>query len=128
MKLILKEQQDILLVELNGQLGAYQAPMFEKALLEAVYKSEKIPYLILDCSQLQILDSTGLGALLRMTKNVQNDNGLIFLTGLREQPRLVLETTQTIKLFQCFQTVQTAIDSLKQIRFARDYLEQNVGA
>lgn len=128
MNIILKEQQNILLIELHGNLGAYQAPMFEKNLLEALYKKEKEPFLILDCSQLQIMDSTGLGVLLRITKNVLHDDGLIFLTALREQPRLVLETTQTIKLFHCFNTIDAALESIVQFRMAKIYFEENLGA
>ncbi len=67
--------------------------------------------LLLDCSRVTVLDSRGLGALVRNWVSVQRHGGKLKLLFLPPQMRTALEITGLLKVFECFDDVGLALRS-----------------
>ncbi|WP_353930308.1 STAS domain-containing protein [Okeanomitos corallinicola TIOX110] len=98
------------LFRLTGLLDAFSEPTFRKVLSNKIDEGPK--NIILDLSQIDFIDSSGLGALVQLAKQAQTASGsLQIVTNAR--------VTQTVKLvrlekFLSLQnTVETALDNVK---------------
>lgn len=99
------------LFRLTGLLDAFSEPTFRKVLGTKIEEGPK--HIILDLSQIDFVDSSGLGALVQLAKQAQNAEGTLqIVTNAR--------VTQTVKLvrlekFLSLQTsVEAALDNIKQ--------------
>lgn len=99
------------LFRLTGLLDAFSEPTFRKVLGAKVEEGPK--HIILDLSQIDFVDSSGLGALVQLAKQAQNLNGTLqIVTNAR--------VTQTVKLvrlekFLSLQpSVEAALENIKQ--------------
>ncbi len=89
---------------LTGLLDAFSEPVFVKVLSK--YIEEGPSHVILDLSGIDFLDSSGVGALVQVAKQLQNNSGsLQIVTNAR--------VTQTLKLVRLekFLTLQTSLDA-----------------
>jgi len=92
-------------------LDAYSEAAFRKVLEKSL--DEGPSNLILDLSQIDFIDSSGLGALVQVAKKVQNQSGSLQIVS---NPRV----TQTVKLVRLDQflslqpNVEAAIENVKQ--------------
>lgn len=64
--------------------------------------------IILDCSQLQVISSAGLGAMLSLHGRVQRHNGDIKIAGLSSPMMQVIRTMKLDRVFGCYSTVDEA--------------------
>ena len=72
-----------------GQLDAFSEPTFQKVVMG--YVKENASQIILDLSQIDFIDSSGLGALVRIAKHVTSCNGKLQIVS---NPRV----NQTVKM------------------------------
>ncbi|MEP0910723.1 STAS domain-containing protein [Leptolyngbya sp. GB1-A1] len=92
-------------------LDAFSEPTFRKVLEKYVEESPK--NFVLDLSQIDFIDSSGLGALVQLVKKVQNSGGTLQIV---TNPRV----TQTVKLVRLEQflslqpSVDIALENLKK--------------
>ena len=97
------------LFRLTGLLDAFSEPTFRKVLGSKIEEGPK--HIILDLSQIDFVDSSGLGALVQLAKQAQNADGTLqILTNAR--------VTQTVKLVRLekFLSLQTSVEAaLKNI-------------
>jgi len=99
------------IMQLSGQLNARQSRKFEQAVLAALPQHKR---LLLDCQQLETIDSTGLGALIRCLREAVKADALLLLANLQRMPQMVLEITHTAQLFHMYDSVEAAVQSLPQ--------------
>lgn len=94
-------------VQIQGRLDATNA-----AELKEKFNSflEKVVNFVFDCSELDFIDSTGLGAIISCTKNASIKNGDIFIANLQDKPRMLFEVTRAYKMFEVFDDVDAAIE------------------
>lgn len=96
---------------LLGQLDAFSEPTFRKVLDRCINEGPKDIILVL--SQIDFIDSSGLGALVQLVKKAKTEGGRLQIV---TNPRV----TQTVKLvrlenFLSLQpTLEAALESLKQ--------------
>ncbi len=95
------------LFRLAGLLDAFSEPTFRKVLDK--YVEEGPSNLILDLSQIDFVDSSGLGALVQLVKKAQTAGGTLQLV---TNPRV----TQTVKLVRLekFLSLQSSVDDAIQ--------------
>jgi len=97
------------LFRLTGLLDAFSEPTFRKVLGSKIEEGPK--HIILDLSQIDFVDSSGLGALVQLAKQAQNADGTLqIVTNAR--------VTQTVKLVRLekFLSLQTSVEAaLKNI-------------
>jgi anti-anti-sigma factor len=69
----------------------------------------KYPDIILQLDQVAFVDSSGLGALVRLVTKARSKGGDMKLCGLQEQVRKALDLTQLLALFETYDTLAEAI-------------------
>ncbi len=92
------------LFRLTGLLDAFSEPTFRKVLGSKIEEGPK--HIILDLSQIDFVDSSGLGALVQLAKQAQNAEGTLqIVTNAR--------VTQTVKLVRLekFLMLQSSVDA-----------------
>ncbi|WP_083866296.1 STAS domain-containing protein [Calothrix sp. PCC 6303] len=92
------------LFRLTGLLDAFSEPTFRKVLSSKIEESPK--HIVLDLSQIDFVDSSGLGALVQLAKQAQSAEGTLqIVTNAR--------VTQTVKLVRLekFLMLQTSVDA-----------------
>jgi anti-sigma B factor antagonist len=88
---------DSLLLSLQGELDLTSAPSFEREIHDA--EASTAGRIVLDLSQLDFMDSTGLRALLQARERANaSDRELALRRGPRQVQR-VLELTKTVDVF-----------------------------
>ncbi|MFM5888401.1 MAG: STAS domain-containing protein [Dolichospermum sp.] len=91
------------LFRLTGLLDAFSEPTFRKTLSSKIDEGPK--HIILDLSQIDFVDSSGLGALVQLAKQAQNASGTLqIVTNAR--------VTQTVKLVRLekFLSLQVSVE------------------
>jgi len=73
-----------------------------------------IKALILDMSNIMVIDSTGLGALLLAYRQLKDYNIPVILIGVQDFVDNLLEITRIKDIFEYYRTVEEAINILKQ--------------
>ncbi|MBK1990850.1 STAS domain-containing protein [Sphaerospermopsis aphanizomenoides BCCUSP55] len=92
------------LFRLTGLLDAFSEPTFSKVLSAKIEEGPK--HIILDLSQIDFVDSSGLGALVQLAKKAKEANGTLqIVTNAR--------VTQTVKLVRLenFLSLQTTVEA-----------------
>ncbi len=92
------------LFRLTGLLDAFSEPTFRKVLGSKIEEGPK--HIILDLSQIDFVDSSGLGALVQLAKQAQTAEGTLqIVTNAR--------VTQTVKLVRLekFLSLQTTVEA-----------------
>lgn len=110
MQILSQETDGILIVSPEGRLTVGTAEAFKKELDGFSAKAVKI---VLDCSKMEYIDSTGLGVVVRFFKDFTGRGGKFAISSLQPKPKLVFEITRAYKIFDIFDTTPAAIDSLK---------------
>ena len=67
--------------------------------------------LLIDCSGLRIVDSSGLGALVRALTTSQNEGGRTKLLGVGAHLKKLLEMTRLDSVFETFDNLERAVSS-----------------
>jgi anti-anti-sigma factor len=73
---------------------------------------EKPRDILIDCQDVQFMDSSGFGALVSTLKRVREHRKQLFLCSLNSQLRIVLELTGTDRVFTIFPSSHECLDFL----------------
>lgn len=92
---------------LSGTLDIATSPSLRGALIEAADRGEH--EIVVDLSQLEFLDSTGLGALIGAHKRAAEHGGSIRLVAQEGQILRLLRITGLLDVFSVYPTVEAAI-------------------
>lgn len=91
---------DVLLVDVDGQLVVTNRQEFKQAILEAVEEGART--VVIDFTRSGYIDSSGLGALVSLSKRVREAGGDVRLVGLNDDLRTLFELTRLDQLFPLF--------------------------
>ncbi len=106
MEINLKNQQDVCIAELTGDLDGQTSSRVEEKLLPLLTPQSKI---ILDLTEVEYMSSAGLRVLLNLYKQANNQGGKIILIGLSEDVKDVMEVTGFLKFFTLSNNLETAL-------------------
>lgn len=98
MKTTIKEQDNNLVVIFEGRLDTAAAPETEKD-LKPLYDSSSHD-IILDCTHLDFISSSGLRLFLAILKNAKPKGNHVYIMGMKDQIRKVFAMTGFINLFE----------------------------
>ncbi len=99
------EESALYVFVLNGELDIYSAPKLKETLLERISPNVS---LIIDCTNLIFIDSTGLGTLAGALKDVSNVKAQMSLAAINKNIKRVLTVTGLDRLFSIYSTVDEA--------------------
>lgn len=93
-----KVKEDSLILSLFGELDVYSTPKFKEE-VKSAYEENKLN-IILDCKNLEYMDSTGLGSLIYLLKIVNEDNKKISIKNLSKQILKLFKITKLDEIFE----------------------------
>ena len=106
MELKKKTENDILIISILGRLTADTADELKHYMEEELGSYQKV---VLDLSQMEYIDSTGLGAIVAGLQLLSDNMGQLKLASLQSRPRVVFDITKAYKIFDISETVAEAI-------------------
>lgn len=108
------KENDVVAIVVKGCFaGDYALIEFKtetNRLLDELVQNKK-SRLVIDCSGIRMMDSSGLGALWSLNNNVQKREGRIVLAGVGRGLQNLLAITRLNKFFDRYETVDEAVAS-----------------
>jgi anti-sigma B factor antagonist len=83
--------------QISGELDALTAPDL-KASFDALVEEGRDP-VTLELSQLRLIDSSGVGAIVSLYKRVRANGGHVHIVGVSEQPAAIFKLLRLDKVF-----------------------------
>ena len=110
MELKLSEEGRATVIALKGDLTIGEAEaLFKKTVITLL--AEGKTRILIDCTELRVVDSTGLGALVRALTTAQAAGGSTKLHSVGPHLRKLLEMTQLHSVFDMFESRDEAVAS-----------------
>src|SRR5512140_3035881 len=110
MDLDLQEDGRVTVLTLKGDLGIGDSETLFKRTVSRLLEEGKV-HLLIDCTGLRFVDSTGLGALVRALTTSQHEGGQAKLLGVGPHMRKLLEMTKLDSVFEMFDSREQAVSS-----------------
>jgi anti-sigma B factor antagonist len=104
-----KDSSGVLVVQVDGQLIVGNRHELKDLIQAALEKGER--RLLIDFSRTGYIDSSGLGALVSISKRVRESGGELRLSGLNDDLRSLFELTKLDTLFAITETPEQALTS-----------------
>jgi anti-anti-sigma factor len=109
MSIVLENKEGVGLITLSGTLDASTAETFRQQTGTWFDSSPLLKQIVVDFAAVTFMDSAGLGTLIGLRKQVSSRDGVLRLSRLRPNVKLVLEITRANKIFNLFETVEEAL-------------------
>jgi anti-sigma B factor antagonist len=111
MEIEIKTEDDITLVELDGDIDANTAPTVQDKVLPIVESSSKI---LLNMTKVPYMSSAGLRTLLSLYRQVSAKDGKLVLVGLSEEITDTMSITGFLDFFTTCETEAEGLETLNQ--------------
>lgn len=98
MKIDIDQLDNVAILHVQGQLDADSVTEFKKEAYKVV--DAGCHYLVVDCKDLDFVDSMGLGAMISLLRKVRMQKGDLKVAGLNKDVRSVFEITRLHRLFE----------------------------
>jgi anti-sigma B factor antagonist len=102
-----KEQGDVTIFSLTGNLDALTAPSLKKE-IEALLAARRIN-VVFDLQGLELIDSSGVGAIVSLFKRVRTLQGDVKIARLAGQPAEIFKLLRLDRAFEIFETIDEAV-------------------
>ena len=104
-----KSGNGVTIVQVEGQLIVGNRQELKALIQDALEQGER--RFLIDCTNTGYIDSSGLGALVTISKKVREAGGELRLAALNDDLRSLFELTKLDALFQISPTVDSALKS-----------------
>jgi anti-sigma B factor antagonist len=101
---------DTVVVRMGDALDFRNADDFKAAFEDEIADGTRV--FILDFSETSVLDSTGLGAIFSLYRQISPDDGQVAFADVSRPVQVVVQLTRTYKVFRQFPTVNAAKEAL----------------
>lgn len=96
----------------DGYINAHTVQDFEKSVLSII---EGAQYRILiNCQSLQYINSSGLGVLMGVIEEIQDNGGILFLCNMNETVYSIFDTLGFTHLFKVFDHEEDALKAVQE--------------
>ncbi len=102
-----KLDSDITVFSLKGNLDALTAPSLKKE-IETLMQERKI-HVVFDLKDLDLIDSSGVGAIVSLFKRVRTLQGDVKIARLKGQPSEIFKLLRLDRAFEIFDSVEDAV-------------------
>lgn len=103
---------EIVVISLSDRLDASNADVLKKVFEGEISGFGKF---VFDLSELEYLDSAGLGGLVYCLKISDSKKGVLKISSLNTKPKLVFEITRADKVFDIYDNLGDALKSFKTV-------------
>lgn len=111
MTIKLKKNNSVYVIELDGELDLYNAYKIKTLYTKMAEKG--INSIILDLTNLDYLDSSGLGSIIYIFSDLKKHNGKMSLCHLSGSPKNLIQMTRLDKLFLIGDTLDECVEQVK---------------
>jgi anti-sigma B factor antagonist len=112
MRLSDREQDGVVILEPKGKImGGPDASLLHDKLYEFIEQNKK--QVVIDLSQVDWMNSTGLGILISGYTTLRNTNGELKLANVTDKIQSLLTITKLVTVFEAYDTVDEAVESFK---------------
>jgi anti-sigma B factor antagonist len=105
------ERGDITVFSLKGNLDALTAPSLKKE-IEGLLAARRI-FVVFDLSNLELIDSSGVGAIVSLFKRVRTLHGDVKIAQLTGQPAEIFKLLRLDRAFEIFDTIDGAVSKFE---------------
>ena len=106
----ISKQEDVTLVEVDGELTVGNRERFKQVVLQRLEAGER--KFVMDFAESSYIDSTGLGSLVSLSRKVREAGGRLLLAGLNEDLRTLFELTKLDSVFEIADSRAAAMSGL----------------
>jgi anti-sigma B factor antagonist len=103
-------ENDVVLLVLEGKLNALTATELRETIQELVQQNDART--LLDLSGLELIDSSGVGALVSLIKRSRHNGGVIKLVGVQGQPKEIFKLLNLHQAFSIYDSKEEALSAL----------------
>jgi anti-sigma B factor antagonist len=105
------ENDGIEVIQIKGNLSAENVETLRSKFLELFATHRKF---VFDLSEMENLDSTGLGTLVFCLKSCTEFNGTLILANLTQRARMIFEITKAFRIFDIYDELDEAIRAARE--------------
>ena len=98
-------------VTVSGALTSVVVDSFREQFVEWWQSLPQLRNVVVDLSEVDFLDSAGLGVLVALLKRVLERGGDMKIAGLQKRVRMVFEITRAFKVFDIFDSAAAACEA-----------------
>lgn len=110
MKIVNREKDGAMILDVSGDIDLYNSPEIRKALLEAL-QNKSAKRVVVNLKDVRYIDSSGVASLVEGLKKARERSQRFILFGLSNAAREVLELSRLIKVFEVYATEEEALKS-----------------
>jgi anti-sigma B factor antagonist len=103
----IRESSDVKIVDVNEDLGSYEAADLRKALEELV--SQKAQKIVVNLSGVQHINSTAVGALVGIAKRLRQKNGDLKVYGLADNIKRTFDLIGASSVLEIYDSESSAL-------------------
>lgn len=103
---------DTVVIQIGEALDFRNADEFKSTFQD--YVEDGVEQFILDFANTEVLDSTGLGAIFSLYREISPKEGKVAFANVSEPVEVVVQLTRTYKIFRQFPSVEAAREALSQ--------------
>ena len=109
MKIVIRQIENVTVIELDGRFDAHEVPEVRKQLENA--RSSGTGRVVVKLSGVNFIDSSGLASLVQGMKHCREAGGDLYLSDLRQPVRIIFELTRLDRAFAIYATEEEAVHS-----------------
>lgn len=106
MEINVYDKSKVMVIELSGRLDAEHAETLRSEFLRLL---EKYRNFVIDCTKMEYLDSTGLGAMVFCMKSSNEYGGALRLANLTPKVQMIFEITRAYRVFDIYDNLDAAV-------------------
>jgi anti-sigma B factor antagonist len=103
----IRREDSAAVIVLAGDIDLHHAPVVHQALVDVC--EDKPELLVINLSEVEYMDSSGVGTLVEVFRRVKAYRGKLSLCGLNERVRSIFEITKLDQFFKIYKTEEEAL-------------------
>ena len=111
MKMNVKENGDIMIIQLSGEVDAQSSPEIRSKIKSFI--SEGRNKLVVDLEEVTYIDSSVIGVLVGRLRSAREGSGDLKLAALQTEVQIVFELIQLDKVFKIFRNQEDAVQAFQ---------------
>jgi anti-sigma B factor antagonist len=104
------QKDGVKVLYINGYINAHTVQDFEKSIQSVL--DEQTFRILINCKELEYINSSGLGVLMGVIEEIQENDGFLYLSDMNETVFNIFDTLGFTHLFKVFDAEVEALNSL----------------
>ena len=114
MNITTTKKNDIIIIDLEGELDLFSAPLFMKEVKKAMEQGSI--HFIVQLAKTTYVDSSGLGSLIQARKEAKSKDGDVAICCISPETQHIFELSKMNVFFNVFDTEKQTIEHFNNIR------------